>query len=360
MTIDHEGRTIDCQVPLSPRGLPSSGARQTRPQLPDYGALVISLDFELLWGVRDMYPPDGGAYRANLLGGRQVISQLLDLFEQYDVAATWATVGMLFASSRAELQRFQPAILPHYDDARLCPYNEPLGVDEAADPLHFARTLIDAIQARPKQEIGTHTFSHFYCLEPGCSEAAFAADLASATAIAAHCGVRLRSIVFPRNQHNPAFDDLLIRAGITTYRGTERHPLYRATRTADYNRVYRRGGRLLDAYVGLSGSNITSWSDVPQANGLCNVPASCFLRPVVPRLRRLERLRLRRIGHAIERAAISGGIFHLWWHPHNFGVHQNDNLTFLRYVLDIFDRCRTHYGMQSFSMAGIAEAVGCP
>jgi peptidoglycan/xylan/chitin deacetylase (PgdA/CDA1 family) len=359
MTIGSESKAIDGQLPLRLLRPPSGGKGQARRQTPDHGALVISLDFELLWGVRDLYPPDGGAYRANLLGSRQVIPQLLDLFEQYDVAATWAAVGMLFATSRDELQRFQPAIQPDYDDARLFPYNQPLGVNEAADPLHFARTLIDAIRARPKQEIATHTFSHLYCLEPGCSRAAFAADLASASAIAAHCGVRLRSIVFPRNQYNPAFDDLLIRAGISTYRGTERHPIHRATRTAEYNRVYRRGGRMLDTYVGLSGSNLTSWTDVPQANGLCNVPASCFLRPVIPRLRRLERLRLRRIGRAIEQAAISGGIFHLWWHPHNFGVQQNDNLTFLRHVLDIYVRCRTQYGMQSFSMAGIAEAVGC-
>ena len=25
-----------------------------------YGALVVSLDFELLWGLRDTLPPDGG------------------------------------------------------------------------------------------------------------------------------------------------------------------------------------------------------------------------------------------------------------------------------------------------------------
>jgi hypothetical protein len=64
------------------------------------GALVISLDFELLWGVRDLYPADGGTYRANLLGARTAIPKLLQLFEEFEIAATWATVGMLFANSR--------------------------------------------------------------------------------------------------------------------------------------------------------------------------------------------------------------------------------------------------------------------
>lgn len=353
MTPNGEGRALNAHP--YPRA-----ARPTRARLPGHGAFVISLDFELQWGVRDLYPPDGGAYRANLLGSRQVIPQLLDLFEEYDVAATWATVGMLFASSRDELQHFQPASLPHYADPRLCPYDEPVGADEAADPLHFASTLIDAIQARPKQEIATHTFSHYYCLEPGASRESFAMDLASAVAIAAERGVCLRSIVFPRNQVNPDFADLPGQVGIVTYRGAERHPLYRAANSTDYNRIVRRGGRLVDAYVGVSGANITRWADVLEPNGLCNVPSSAFLRPVTPRLARLERLRLRRLGAAIEQAAVSGGIFHLWWHPHNFGLYRAENLAFLRAVLEIVASCRQRHGMQSVSMAGIAEAVGCP
>lgn len=323
---------------------------------PDFGALVISLDFELLWGWRDAFPPDGGTYRDNLLGSRQVIPKLLDLFERYDIAATWAAVGMLFAGTRSELQQFQPTILPQYLDHRLCAYQEPVGEDESADPLHFGRTLIDAIRVRSRQEIGTHTFSHFYCLEPGATDLAFAADLESAVAIAAQKNLRLRSIVFPRNQHNPAFARHLVEAGITTFRGTERHTIHRANQAAEYNRIYRRGGRLLDTYVGLSGDNVTSWADIPQANGLYNVPASCFLRPVHSGRRSLERLRFRRITRALERAAIAGGIYHLWWHPHNFGVNQRENIEFLTQIFEHFAKYRKQYGMQSLSMAGVVEA----
>ena len=64
-------------------------------QKPDFGALVISLDFELHWGVRDKCAPDG-PYRENLLGARKAIPRILDLFEEFDVAATWATVGIRY------------------------------------------------------------------------------------------------------------------------------------------------------------------------------------------------------------------------------------------------------------------------
>ena len=41
------------------------------------GKLLVSLDFELFWGMLDVCPLD--AYRENVLGGRQAIPHLLDL-----------------------------------------------------------------------------------------------------------------------------------------------------------------------------------------------------------------------------------------------------------------------------------------
>src|SRR6266511_3267656 len=109
---------------------------------PRRGAFVCSLDFELLWGVRDLYPRN-------------------------DVHATWATVGFVFASCRDELRAYWPAEQPAYADPGLSPYADPVGRDERDDPLRFGASLVEAIRATPGQEIGTHTFSHYYCLEPG-------------------------------------------------------------------------------------------------------------------------------------------------------------------------------------------------
>ena len=50
-------------------------------------ALVISLDFELFWGVRDVATLEN--YGRNLLGARSVVPALLKLFHQYQVHATW-------------------------------------------------------------------------------------------------------------------------------------------------------------------------------------------------------------------------------------------------------------------------------
>ena len=323
---------------------------------PGFGALVVTLDFELLWGVRDRYPADGGTYRRNLLGVRQAVPRMLALFADFDVAATWATVGALFARSRGELERFSPRELPAYANARLSVAGEPVGEDEASDPLRFAPTLISQIQAVPRQEIGTHTFFHAYALEPGQTRTAFAADLASAVEIAAHHGVRLRSIVFPRNQVNRTYLDLLPGFGLTSYRGNPRRWMYSGSPGGRSVILARRAGRLVDTYAG-GVRRDGRWGDVLQANGLCEVSASRFLRPYTPRLRRLDQLRAHRIRQELTAAAMDHRIYHLWWHPHNFGVHLDQNLDFLRRVLEDFSVCRERHGMRSLSMADVAEVA---
>ncbi len=315
---------------------------------------MISLDFELHWGVCDRHPPDG-SYRSSLLGARRAIPRMLALFEEFEIAATWATVGFLFATSRAELDRFSPHARPEYVDATLSPYAQWMGEDEGEDPLHYAPSLIEAICSTPRQEIATHTFSHYYCLEEGQTRETFQADLQAALALAARRGVRIESIVFPRNQHNPAYDEVLLANGITAYRGNPRGWMYREDTTRASTRRGRRAARLLDAYLPLSGPQTTPWSQARQANGLANVRASFFLRPYSPRLRRLEPLRLARLRESLRYAARGGHIFHLWWHPHNFGCHLEENLDFLRRMLAEFSACRERYGMRSLTMAEAAR-----
>ena len=55
-------------------------------------------------------------------------------------------------------------------------------------------------------------------------------------------------------------------------------------------------------------------------------------------------------------AARRGRLFHLWWHPHDFGLHLRENLAVLRRLLDTFTRLRSVYGMESRSMAEAAAA----
>ncbi len=322
---------------------------------PRDGAFVVSLDVELIWGVRDVFPVGGGAYAAHLRGAREAVPAMLDLFARYGIRATWAITGFLFARDCAERGRFDPALRPAYADARLDPYVEAIGDGEADDPLRFAPSLVDRIAAAPEHEIATHTYSHYYALEDGQTRETFAADMAAACAIAAVQGHTLRSIVLPRNQINPAYADVLREAGIVAYRGNPPAWMYRAEPYRAETLV-KRAARLADAHLPLTGDLTQGWDEVMQPGGLADVRGSAFLRPFSGNAL-LDRLHERRIAGGIERAARDGRIFHLWWHPHNFGVRMGDHLTRLERLLQRVDALRARHGLRAMTMGEVAAAA---
>ncbi len=322
------------------------------------GALVVSLDFELAWGVFDSLGADG-AYRANLLGAREVVPRMLELFAAYEVGATWATVGFLFASGREELEAFSPGpdLRPTYADPRRDPYRQRVGESERDDPLRFAPSLLRLIATTPRQEVASHTFSHYYSLEPGQTREQFRADLDAAMAIARAKGHTLRSLVVPRHQVRADYFEAIAAAGFEVHRSHERNALTVPGATGSDPR-YRRALRLLDSYLPLTGHGGVPWaSTAPDAHGLVDVRESRFLRPAIARLAPAEPLRQRRVLRAMERAARRGELFHLWWHPHNFGADLELNLANLRRVLEGYRRLRDAGLMRSLTMAEVGAAV---
>ena len=322
------------------------------------GAMVISLDLELYWGVRDVMSLE--AYRENLVGERRVVPLLLDLFAEFGIQATWAAVGFLYFQTRDELVRHLPTKRPQYEEKRFSPYPyvDSIGPDEDQDPFHFAPSMLELIRAAPGQEIATHTFSHYYTLEVGQDAEAFRADVDCALLSARARGDTLESIVFPRNQVNPAYLPICAELGLKAYRGTERSWIYRTGRKSEHS-LARRAVRLLDAFLPLSSHNAYP-RHRSDADPLVNVPSSRFLRPYSSRLRVLEPLRLRRIRSDVTYAARHGLLYHLWWHPHNFGVETERNLDGLRRLLEHFAALRERYGMESLNMSEFAQGAREP
>ena len=320
------------------------------------GMFVISLDFELLWGVRDLARLDH--YKPNLLGERAAIPALLQLFDKHKIHATWATVGFLFCESRDELMRSLPARLPSYANPRFYPYAnlEEIGYDESEDPLHYAPSLIRLIKSFPGQEIGTHTFSHYYCLERGQDVDTFRADLVAAVRVAKNFGLTLESFVFPRNQYNLDSVSVLREMGIKSYRGNGASWIYQP-RSQDEESLFRRGARLLDSYIRVTERNCHSLQGYHEYQYPINIPSSRFLRPYSPRLESFERLRMRRILSDLSYAARNSLVYHLWWHPHNFGVNLENNLGFLSQILHRYSELRETFGMESLSMREVAARV---
>lgn len=316
------------------------------------GQLVISLDFELHWGTRDLKPWD--ASRDEIVAGRAAVSEILKVFRARAIHATWATVGILFASGRDEALQHAPAKRTHYAKGRLDPWAEleAAGPSEAADPFHFAASLVEAIRETPHQEIATHTYSHYYCLEEGQTLDDFRADLQAALSLGQRHGHSLRSIVFPRNQFSSEHLLTAHRAGLACYRGNPDTWFWRP-RSRDSESLPQRLVRLADSYLPMSRQ--TTQRPQRDASGLVNVPATRFLRPCSPNNRPADRLRMSRIRNELAHAARHAGLFHLWWHPNNFAQNTKANIEFLESILDEFTLMQRRYGMRSLTML---EAAG--
>ena len=183
--------------------------------------LIVSLDFELFWGFQDSRTIE--AYGPNILGGRKAIPQMLEIFRKHGIHATWATVGFLFGENEEELRRYFPKDLPTYNNPIRSCYRcfGKIGTDEKTEPYFYGSSLVKQIAEVPGQEIGSHTFSHYYCREAGQTTEQFRADMQAAKAIAADKGFDLKSVVMPRNHCEPEYIQVLSELGFAAYRAEE-------------------------------------------------------------------------------------------------------------------------------------------
>jgi peptidoglycan/xylan/chitin deacetylase (PgdA/CDA1 family) len=346
------------------------------------GKFVISLDFELQWGMID-HITKTSPYRENILNVHKVVPRLIDVFEKYNIHCTFAAVGFLFFNNynhlvdwlegekerrregekerrregekerRREGEKERRREGPSYNNQTLnaCSYFEQVKSDETE--YYFAPDLIEQISKHPNFEIASHTFSHYYCLEKGQTIDDFRRDLQMAKKIAKENGIDIKSLVFPRNQINEEYLQICREEGFETVRSNEKSWMYRAS-AGNENTKWKRLFRLLDNYINLSGHNCYS-SESLKSEPILEIPASRFLRPYSRKLSFLEGLRLNRIKNDMTYAAKSGKIFHLWWHPHNFGARTEENFMFLGKILEHYEFLKLKYDFESCTMKEILD-----
>ena len=140
------------------------------------GIFCISIDFELLWGRRDM--PNLKYFEERISDERKAIDKLLSLFKKYEIPATWATVGKIY---------------------------------ENGNPGYNSLDIIKKINSVKDQEIGSHSYTH-----PVFTE------ITKEDAIKEFNSFKKNSIVFPRNKVKYLLE--LKNAGFKSYRGADDIP----------------------------------------------------------------------------------------------------------------------------------------
>ncbi|AMQ57469.1 polysaccharide deacetylase family protein [Algoriphagus sanaruensis] len=319
--------------------------------------LIISLDFELLWGIFDKV---GTTYRPDYFSNtRKVIPQMLESFAKHEIAVTWATVGMLFAENEEEWKYYSPEYKPSYRNRNLSAYE--WAKQHGIKPeVHFAPDLIRQIVDTPGQELGSHTYAHYYTLMRGQSPEQFRQDIQATQRIAEDkFETRLKSLVFPRNHINELYLGICLEEGYEVVRGNPKNWFWQETQHEDLGKKIIRSA---DCFFEV-GERSTFFLEELKAypNEPLILPASRILRPFSPKgLGIMNRLRLNRIKQEMEAAARNGESYHLWWHPHNFGNDPQSSMKELLEVLEHFQSLRDRFGMQSLSMGQVGELIGVP
>jgi peptidoglycan/xylan/chitin deacetylase (PgdA/CDA1 family) len=315
----------------------------------DRGVLVISIDTELAWSVLHR-----GVVGAEMLdpkrveAERDIVRDLLALFEAHDVSATWATVGHLFLDRCHPVDgRKHPEIRrPEYDWFEGDWFDLDPATDIDRDPMWYGTDIIEMIRrARPKQEIGSHSFSHLIVGDPGCSTEAFATDLAACRELASAIGVDLRSFVYPRNTIGHL--EVLADQGFASYRGL------RPSTFTGLGRWGRALARAVDRVRPLAGSIV-----LPERDGrLWNLPATNLYAP-------FDRARYLPFGawvgqqaRRLEQASRHGSLFHLWFHPHNLIDDPEQALSGLGRILTRASELRASGRLDNLTMDGLARML---
>ncbi|WP_423818763.1 polysaccharide deacetylase family protein [Salinimicrobium sp. TIG7-5_MAKvit] len=316
------------------------------------GSLVLSLDFELIWGVFDGIPSNfSTSYFSNT---REVIPEMLNLFEGHKIHATWATVGMLFNRNWEDWFQNKPTLLPQYVNKKLSAYEfAAKDLKKLPETIFFAPSLIKLIGSTTGQEVASHTYSHYYCLEKGQRLEEFEADLKMALRLAKSFNIDLKSLIFPRNQMNSNYLEICWNLGIENVRSNPEDWYWKDPTSNSFHVKIARSG---DAYFNFgkksySGNNLKLIAGLPLEQ-----PASRFLRPVEGQ-KILRQLKLKRIKEEMTYAARKNEVYHLWWHPHNFGDLPEQSLNDLKELVNHFENLQKEFDFQSWNMAELGKKI---
>lgn len=316
------------------------------------GIFTISLDFELHWGAFDKRSRDNmlECYRNTLA----TIPLMLTLFEKCNVHVTWAVVGALYLRNGEEWESMKPLALPSYSNRAYSAYDwvEKNGLPERYKEAHFALDVIKSISNYAGQEVGTHTYGHYYCLEEFTGKDAFNDDLVAVKRVAAKNNTAPVSLVFPRNQFDEKSLETCAANGIKVVRSNPSNWFWKPIRDKS-STITRKFFRTADAYLPVSDQR-TSYPIQAiklQQNKPIQLPASRFLRPWQPGRPLMNKLKLRRVLNELSVAAARNECYHLWWHPENFGANPYENMQDLTLILNEYTKCKTKKGMQSWNMS---------
>lgn len=259
---------------------------------------ILSFDCEGKWGMAD----DSAMASNNPINGdslTKAYTLILEILERHKIAATFALVGLFaggyeqYVDSRGELLDSEP----HRDWLKVPERSFAAGFQDG----WFYPELVNQIKARGNHEIASHSFTHLPLHNGGVAEKSFLTELKFVNQWKAQNSVELSTFIYPRNQIK--FEEQLSNFDFLGYRQCDIQ-----------NSAYANRFQILqdECNIGRK-SDKHSVSTRPIA-----IPPGTFLnwrhgpRRIIPKW-----VTLKRWSNVLDHAVVSGGVAHLWLHPHN-------------------------------------------
>ena len=259
---------------------------------------ILSFDCEGKWGSAD-HPvmassnPISGDSLAN------AYTHIFQILEKHNISATFALVGLFagayeqYVDSRGDLLESEP----HRNWLQVPERSFAAGLHDG----WFYPELVDQIKARGNHEIASHSFTHLPLHNEGVTEESFFTEMKFINQWKQINSIELSTFIYPRNQIK--FENGLSDFNFVGYRQCDIQ-----------NSAYTNRFRILqdECNIGRK-SDAHSLSTKPVA-----IPPGTFLnwrhgpRRVIPKW-----VTLKRWSNVLDHAVASGGVAHLWLHPHN-------------------------------------------
>ena len=307
------------------------------------GYFLFSLDTELAWGYFDQYRE--GRFSKSGVWERKAVQRLLDIFDEFEISATWAVVGHMFFAS--------------CEKCEICPVLEWKGkylsfdqIYDTSDQLWYGADVIDLLLTRgARHEIGFHGYTHKVFDERIMTDAEAKTEITEWRRLSARKNITPYSVVFPRNRagHLKAFKE----AGYICYRGDELRP------KGSLISLLKKAMNVFDLIFQFRTPLV--YDPILDDSGLVNLPASRWLFGMNRRIEAvldvigLSNLRIHPIVTAVRRAARNGKIVHIWAHPEEFKSEKDfEKLRFL--LKHVSEEIRAG-SLQSVTMIDLARKV---
>ncbi|MTI71803.1 MAG: hypothetical protein FH751_16260 [Firmicutes bacterium] len=281
------------------------------------GIFTLSLDTELAWGIIDK-PFLLNKNKEYYFKTRNVIKEIINLLETYNISATWALVGSLFLSEN-EL-------------------NIPFKKEDKS--LWYGRDILNWIlDCNVDQEIGCHSFFHKLFSNENINE-----EIKRSIKEAKKWNLELRSFVFPRNLKGHLNE--LKSYGFNSFRGVEQ------TWYVNYPKGLKKICHIIDQ----------SFYITPPINllevecGLINIKGSMLYLPMNGFRKYIPlKSRIKKAYKGIDRCIEKKGIFHLWFHPFNIATNEEKLLFGLESIFQRVDEERKKGNLVIKNMGDIAN-----